>query len=69
MFYILTDFFFQIMEKYAAACFIYSLKHTKPHVPNKCFSVSFLFHLLLKVISCGEQNILVCFSGNEREKE
>lgn len=51
------------MEKYPAACFIYSFKHIKPNMLNKCFSVSFLFHLLLKVITCGKQkNILVCFS-------
>lgn len=64
MFCILTDFFFfQRVEKYPAAYFIYTFKHIKPNMPNKCFSVSFLFHLLLKVITCGKQkNILVCFS-------
>lgn len=62
MFCILTDFF-QTVEKHHAACFMYSFKHTKATMPNKCFLVSFLFYLLLKVIICRKQNIiLVCFS-------
>lgn len=51
------------MGKYLAVCVIYSFKHTKPNVPNDCFSVLLFFHLLLEMVSCGKQeNILVCFS-------
>lgn len=59
-------FSYQIEEKYPTACVIYSFntyKHTKPKVPNDCFSVFLFFHLLLEVVSHGKQkSILVCFS-------
>lgn len=62
-----TGFFsYQIVGKYPAACVIYSFKHTKPNVPNDCFSVFLSFHLLLEMVSCGKQNIiLVCFSETD----